>query len=261
MGVCKGILCSVLGACVVPLQASNISVSAVQVADLVFSKEAYFKQDFDFEKCKQMMSKLKDNQKLFERAQNLGLNLFYGEEQNFNDTLVKLFDSSKELTSSTIGEHTHRSPKLVRCALCLIGLNNCGSNFDDCLDKYKKLVNVMEEVYNVRNGRKAAVIAAFVFCQRLGYSDVIGSDVQVKKDVDRNKLQVNIVKSNSETFLSIMLAMSVVVNVAMGVALVRNFSKHDSKSQVDERSSFRNNRYMLNSNRLKRWNGRRPSII
>lgn len=71
-------------------------------------------------------------------AEDLG-HLLFREQQRFSDKLEKVFESNKEYTSNEIYEHAHHSPKFVRCSLCLIGLNENGSNFDECLQFYNWL--------------------------------------------------------------------------------------------------------------------------
>lgn len=88
------------------------------------------------------------------------------------------------LTSSKVDEHSHHSPTLARCALCLIGLKKDGSNYDKCLDMYKKLKEEIDAKGPFRGGRTSAMVAAVVFSQRLGCNRLLSNNND-KETIDK----------------------------------------------------------------------------
>ena len=178
-------LSSVLAALSMSVQTSKLSVSAIQVLNLLdsSSNQEFFVEKFDLDKCKKMIGDLCPIELYYGEGSDLGyyakkvLNKDFDWWLNLNDQLEKLFNSD-ELTyvsgPQDDGDDMHRVPRRIRTILRLMELKEDGSNFEEVLDMYKLLVEEFGKSNNgnSRTGPTSEGISYIVLCQRLGYQDV-----------------------------------------------------------------------------------------
>lgn len=176
-------LSSVLAALSMSVQTSKLSVSAIQVLNLLdsSSKQEFFLEKFDLDKCKEMIGDLCP----IDLYDGEGSGLAYYAEKvlhkdfdwlNPNDQLEAIFNSD-ELTSVSgpqgKGDGIHNVPRRIRTILRLMGLKEDGSNFKELLGMYECLVDAFDKSNGAsRPGPTSVGTSYVVLCQRFGYQDV-----------------------------------------------------------------------------------------
>lgn len=137
----------------------------IEVCDLVFSRQSFFKYNFDIDECKKMINNSKGRDDLFSKADNFG-KTFYVDKERISENLESKFKNNDKTNEKNNTSHANAKP--VQCALLLIGLDKKGSNFEECFKQYQVLFDRIREVYRVRSFRTSDIIATVVFFQRKG---------------------------------------------------------------------------------------------
>ncbi len=192
-------LSSVLAALSMSVQTSKLNVNAIQVLSLLdsSSKQEFFVEKFDLDKCKKMIGDLCP----IDLYDGEGSGLAYYAEKvlhkdfdwlNLNYQLEAIFNSD-ELTSVS-GQYgsisgLHSAPGRIRTILRLMGLKEDGSNFKELLGMYKLLVEEFGKSNNgnSRTGPTSEGISYIVLCQRFGYQNV--KDIRTFTDLFCGKVE------------------------------------------------------------------------